>query len=84
MKTNLNKQFFIFIFLLSSAIAQDLSALEIMGRVLGSPKPKSSITDIKLEIVRVKRGKEKVKVREFTRYQKNYDTGKENSGLVHT
>jgi outer membrane lipoprotein-sorting protein len=76
MKTNLNKQFFIFIFLLSSAIAQDLSALEIMGRVLGSPKPKSSITDIKLEIVRVKRGKEKVKVREFTRYQKNYDTGK--------
>ena len=56
--------------------AQDLSALEIMEKVLNTQKPNSSISDIKLEIVRVKRGKEKIKVREFTSFKKNYQEGK--------
>jgi len=56
--------------------AQDLSALEIMEKVLNTQKPNTSISDIKLEIVRVKRGREKIKVREFTSFKKNYQEGK--------
>ena len=57
-------------------MGQEMSALEIMGKVMENPKPTSSITEINLEIIRIKRGKEKVKIREFTRFQKNYITGK--------
>ena len=57
-------------------MAQDLSALEIMEKVLNTLKPNTSVSDIKLEIVRVKRGKEKIKIREFTSFKKNYDEGK--------
>ena len=57
-------------------VAQDLSALEIMEKVLNTLKPNTSVSDIKLEIVRVKRGKEKIKIREFTSFKKNYDEGK--------
>ena len=57
-------------------MAQDLSALEIMEKVLNTQKPNTSISDIKLEIIRVKRGKEKIKIREFTSFKKNYQEGK--------
>jgi len=57
-------------------MAQDLSALEIMEKVLNTLKPNTSVSDIKLEIVRVKRGKEKIKIREFTSFKKNYEEGK--------
>ena len=57
-------------------VAQDLSALEIMEKVLNTLKPNTSVSDIKLEIVRVKRGKEKIKVREFTSFKKYYEEGK--------
>jgi len=57
-------------------VAQDLSALEIMEKVLNILKPNTSVSDIKLEIVRVKRGKEKIKVREFTSFKKYYEEGK--------
>jgi len=57
-------------------MAQDLSALEIMEKVVNTLKPNTSVSDIKLEIVRVKRGKEKIKVREFTSFKKNYEEGK--------
>jgi len=56
--------------------AQDLSALEIMEKVLNTQKPNTSISDIKLEIVRVNRGREKIKEREFTSFKKNYKEGK--------
>ena len=56
-------------------MAQDLSALEIMEKVLNTVKPNTSVSDIKLEIIRVKRGKEKIKVREFTSFKKNYKEG---------
>ncbi|MDC1038549.1 outer membrane lipoprotein-sorting protein [Candidatus Marinimicrobia bacterium] len=64
-----------FIFILSIGMAQELSVLQIIEKVLSVPKPNTSISDIKLEIIRMKRGKEKVKVREFTRFQKNYISG---------
>ena len=57
-------------------MARDLSALEIMEKVLNTLKPNTSVSDVKLEIVRVKRGKEKIKVREFTSFKKNYEEGK--------
>ena len=57
-------------------MAQDLSALEIMEKVLNTLKPNTSVSDIKLEIVRVKRGKEKIKIREFISFKKNYEEGK--------
>ena len=56
--------------------AQTLTAKEIMLRVQNTPKPETSVTEVRLEIVRYKRGKEKVKVREFTRFRKFYHSGK--------
>lgn len=76
MKTKLIPKIFISIFIILPLNGQDFSAREIMEMVYNTPKPKSSITEIKLEIMRVKRGKEKVKTREFTRFQKNYASGK--------
>ena len=73
----LNKRLFIYTLLYSSSmVAQDLSALEIMEKVVNTLKPNTSVSDIKLEIVRVKRGKEKIKIREFTSFKKNYEEGK--------
>ena len=54
-------------------MGQDLSAREILKNVYQLPKPNTSIMEIKLEITRIKRKKEKVKVREFTRFEKYYD-----------
>ena len=55
--------------------AQDLTPKEILTYVASHPKPESSITEIRLEISREKKGKKKVKVREFTRYEKVYKSG---------
>ena len=55
--------------------AQDLTPNEILTYVAANPKPESSITEIRLEISREKKGKKKVKVREFTRYEKVYKSG---------
>ncbi len=60
-------------------MGQDLTASEIMKNVYQLPKPNTSIMEIKLEITRIKRKKEKVKVREFTRFEKFYDSGKYSS-----
>ena len=49
---------------------------DIMNNVYQSPKPKTSIMEIRLEITRLKKGREKVKTREFIRYTKLYDSGK--------
>jgi len=57
-------------------IAQDLTPEEILTYVASHPKPESSITEIRLEITRKKKEKKKVKVREFTRYEKVYASGK--------
>ena len=69
------KKIFISICCLSMGIGQEMTAFDIMEKVLNVTKPNTSISDIKLEIIRIKRGKEKIKVREFTRFQKNYKSG---------
>jgi outer membrane lipoprotein-sorting protein len=76
MISKINKFIIICSISISLLLGQELSALEIMEKVMTNPKPSSSITEINLEIIRYKRGKEKVKIREFTRFQKNYKSGK--------
>ena len=70
------KNSLIFLLLLTIGFGQDFTADEIMDRVYTLPKPKTSIMEIRLEITRKKRNKEKTKVREFTRYEKYYEKGK--------
>ena len=70
------KNITLIIFFFSMGFGQDLNAYEIMDRVYAIPKPNTSIMEIRLEITRKKRNKEKTKVREFTRYEKYYDKGK--------
>ena len=60
----------------SFLFSQDLTPEEILTYVASHPKPESSITEIRLEITRMKKSKKKVKVREFTRYEKVYKSGK--------
>jgi len=76
MKRMMNKSLISFLFLSSFAMSQEISADEIMERVFSLKRPSSSIMEIRLEITRVKRDKEKTKVREFIRYEKFYDSGK--------
>ena len=57
-------------------LAQEFTADEIIRKVELGPKPNTSITEVKLEITRFKRGKEKIKIREFSRFQKFYKSGK--------
>ena len=64
------------LFLGSLLIGQDLTPEEILTYVASHPKPESSITEIRLEITRKKKNKKKVKVREFSRYEKVYTSGK--------
>ena len=64
---------FVIIFTLFTVLnSQDFTVEEIVNRVAITPRPSTSITEVKLEITRFKRNKEKVKVREFTRFQKFY------------
>ena len=70
------KNILIFFLLFKVIFGQDLTAYEVMDRVYSIPKPKTSIMEIRLEITRKKRDKEKTKVREFTRYEKYYEKGK--------
>ena len=76
MKRMMNKSLISFLFLSSFVMSQEISAEEIMDRVFSLKRPSSSIMEIRLEITRVKRDKEKTKVREFIRYEKFYDSGK--------
>ena len=57
-------------------LAQEFTADEIIRKIELAPKPNTSITEVKLEITRFKRGKEKIKIREFSRFQKFYKSGK--------
>jgi hypothetical protein len=76
MKLKMIKNILIFFLLFKVIFGQDLTAYEVMDRVYSIPKPKTSIMEIRLEITRKKRDKEKTKVREFTRYEKYYEKGK--------
>ena len=76
MKLKMIKNILIFFLLFKVIFGQDFTAYEVMDRVYSIPKPKTSIMEIRLEITRKKRDKEKTKVREFTRYEKYYEKGK--------
>jgi len=70
------KLLYVSLFLFSMAKSDELTALDIMKYVYQTEKPQTSIMEIKLEITREKRGKKKVKTREFIRYTKLYNSGK--------
>ena len=61
---------------------QDINPREIMERSYTLKKPMTSIMEIRVEIMRKKGRKEKVKIREFTRYEKIYNSGKYRSKTV--
>ena len=72
----LNK-LFIFILFLSLIYSADnnYTAIGIMEKVINTPKPISSISEIELEIVRKRSGKTKRKTRSFLKYDKQYSSG---------
>jgi len=55
--------------------AADLTGREIMNKMVTSDKVMTTQMNIKLTHTEIKRGKEKVKVRELVRYHKRYNTG---------
>jgi len=61
--------------ILSFLRGEEFTAEQIIKKIGLIPKPNTSITEVKLEISRYKRNKEKVKIREFTRFQKFYTSG---------
>jgi hypothetical protein len=67
---------FIVILMVSFLKGEEFTAEQIIKKIRLNPKPNTSITEVKLEIIRYKRNKKKVKVREFTRFQKFYTSGK--------
>ncbi len=72
----MNKKTTTGLLLFSLVGGQDLTPQEIVRYVTSHPKPQTSIMEIRLEITRKKKNKEKTKVREFTRYEKFYKSGK--------
>lgn len=62
--------------ILSLCGGQIITPQEVMDRVYSMKRPTTSIMEVKLEVVRKKGKKEKIKNREFTRYEKFYDSGK--------
>ncbi|MFQ6613597.1 MAG: outer membrane lipoprotein-sorting protein [Fidelibacterota bacterium] len=71
------KQRLILFLFLSWAASQtrNPSPFEIMQRVLDNPHPKSTISDLVLTMKQVKNRRVKTKIRELTRYHKNYQEG---------
>ena len=67
---------FIILLMFSFLKGEDITAEQIIKKIGLNPKPNTSVTEVKLEISRYKRNKEKVKIREFTRFQKFYKSGK--------
>ncbi len=69
-------------FILLPINGTDIDPRSIMERSYNLKRPMTSIMDIEIEIVRKKGKKEKVKIREFTRYEKLYDSGKYRSKIM--
>ena len=72
-----NKAIIFFIFLNLLFANENISkAKEIMEKVISHPSPTTSISEIKLEIVRKKGSKTKIKSRAFVSYEKQYKNQK--------
>tara|TARA_Y100001934_G_C12365745_1_gene783364 strand:+ start:2290 stop:3069 length:780 start_codon:yes stop_codon:yes gene_type:complete len=82
MKTNKIRNSIIIYLVISTLKGDDISAMQVMQRVYEVNKPETSIMDIRLEIIRKKGNKEKIKVRKFTRYEKYYKKGKYRSKSI--
>ena len=63
-------------FLFSVVNANESTAYDIMDNVYQARKPQTSIMEVRLEVTRKKKGKKKVKIKEFIRYTKMYSSGK--------
>jgi hypothetical protein len=76
-KKNVFNKIISFLFFINLVIAGDSNheALEIMERVIAHPNPKTSISEVHLEIIRKKGSKIKQKNRAFISYEKLYDDG---------
>ena len=61
---------------MSLSKGQTITPQEVMDRVYSLKRPTTSIMEVRLEVIRKKGDKEKTKTREFTRYEKFYDSGK--------
>ncbi len=66
-----------FIIIISSVYSSDntYNVMDVMEKVVNTPKPLSSISEIQLEIVRLRSGKTKRKSRAFLKYDKQYTSG---------
>ena len=66
-----------FIIIISSVYSSDntYNVMDVMEKVVNTPKPLSSISEIQLEIVRLRSGKTKRKSRAFLKYDKQYISG---------
>jgi len=71
-----NKQILLFIIIMSLSKGQTITPQQVMDRVYSLKRPTTSIMEVRLEVTRKKGDKEKTKTREFTRYEKFYDSGK--------
>ena len=72
----------IIILLLSFIQGQEMKADDIMERVQSIKKPTTSIINVRIDIIRKKGDKEKTKIREFTRYEKHYESGRYTSKIL--
>ena len=73
---NLNKFFIVVVyFSFVYSFDKNYTAIGVMEKVMNTPKPLSSISEIHLEIVRKKSGKTKRKTRAFLKYDKQYGSG---------
>ena len=61
---------------MSLSKGQTITPQEVIDRVYSLKRPTTSIMEVRLEVIRKKGDKEKTKTREFTRYEKFYDSGK--------
>jgi len=69
------KNIIIFLTLMIYLQAADLTGREIMNKMVTSDEVISTQMNIKLTHTEVRRGKERVKIRELVRYHKRYNTG---------
>lgn len=62
--------------LMMSLVFGQMTGRQIMEKVDAWPEPKSMVAKTTMTLISIKRGREKKRVREITRYQRNFDEGK--------
>ncbi len=62
--------------LMMSFVFSQMTSRQIMEKVDAWPEPKSMVAKTTMTLISIKRGREKKRVREITRYQRNFNEGK--------